>query len=199
MPTGYTANVKSGELTEFRDFALQCARAFGACVTMRDEPDDVPIPEFVVDTFHPQQVALAKAALASFRAKTDDELRQMLAREVQESRKKAKAVIAEDKEVRRRYEAMLAKVEAWTPPSKDHVELKAFMLKQLRDSVKFDCGSSSSREFLEEKTPEFRTWKNERLGKLLGRVARAEKSLAEEEERVASRNRWVLQLRESLE
>ena len=35
MPTGYTAAVCSGEITEIKDFALSCARAFGALITMR--------------------------------------------------------------------------------------------------------------------------------------------------------------------
>lgn len=37
MPTGYTASVQEGKVTEFRDFAMECARAFGALVMMRDE------------------------------------------------------------------------------------------------------------------------------------------------------------------
>jgi hypothetical protein len=45
MPTGYTDCVRSGEVTEFADFAMKCARAFGACIEMRDEPSGTPIPE----------------------------------------------------------------------------------------------------------------------------------------------------------
>jgi hypothetical protein len=36
MPTGYTAAI--GEGIEFDKFVMQCARAMGACVMMRDEP-----------------------------------------------------------------------------------------------------------------------------------------------------------------
>jgi hypothetical protein len=43
MPTGYTAPIADG--MTFEQFALGCARAFGALVTMRDEPSDAPIPE----------------------------------------------------------------------------------------------------------------------------------------------------------
>jgi hypothetical protein len=38
MPTGYTAGVADGTITEFREYALLCARAFGACIMLRDEP-----------------------------------------------------------------------------------------------------------------------------------------------------------------
>ena len=45
MPTGYTAGVQDGTVTDFSEFALQCARNFGALVTMRDDPWSTPIPE----------------------------------------------------------------------------------------------------------------------------------------------------------
>ncbi len=48
MPTGYTAAVQNGTVTRFADFAMNCARAFGALVELRDEMD-APIP----DTFKP--------------------------------------------------------------------------------------------------------------------------------------------------
>lgn len=53
MPTGYTHGVQDGTVTEFRDFALICARAFGATILMRDDPMDAPIPdEFQSSTYH---------------------------------------------------------------------------------------------------------------------------------------------------
>jgi len=42
MPTGYTAKLCEGEQS-FGEFALGCARAFGACVMQReDSMDDLP-------------------------------------------------------------------------------------------------------------------------------------------------------------
>lgn len=47
MPTGYTAAIKYG--ITFKEFALDCARNFGACISMRDEPRETPIPdEFIL-------------------------------------------------------------------------------------------------------------------------------------------------------
>jgi hypothetical protein len=46
VPTGYTATLNHGEQT-FPDFALHCARAFGALVSLRDESSDTPIPEVI--------------------------------------------------------------------------------------------------------------------------------------------------------
>jgi len=50
MPTGYTCQVQDGMITEFKEFALLCARNFGACITLRDEPLSPDIPEFEVST-----------------------------------------------------------------------------------------------------------------------------------------------------
>jgi hypothetical protein len=73
MPTGYTAAVADGTITEFPDFAMQCARAFGTLVLMRDEPQDAAIPEKFEPAgrdkgamlFHESKFALICAALVA--------------------------------------------------------------------------------------------------------------------------------------
>ena len=40
MPTGYTTDIYNGKDVSFRDFALTCARQFGACIMQRDDPAD---------------------------------------------------------------------------------------------------------------------------------------------------------------
>jgi hypothetical protein len=50
MPTGYTAKLYDGD-QKFQDFAMECARAFGALIEMRDEPMNAKIPE----TFEPSE------------------------------------------------------------------------------------------------------------------------------------------------
>lgn len=44
MPTGCTAKLHEDDQS-FRDFALTCARAFGATIAMREEPLDAPPSE----------------------------------------------------------------------------------------------------------------------------------------------------------
>jgi hypothetical protein len=45
MPTGYTDGVQDGTVKTLKEYALICARAFGATITMRDAPLDIAIPE----------------------------------------------------------------------------------------------------------------------------------------------------------
>jgi hypothetical protein len=64
MPTGFTADICKGAEVSFEDFAMTCARAFGALYSMRDEPMDAPIPEtFVASGYHADELEKAKARL----------------------------------------------------------------------------------------------------------------------------------------
>lgn len=51
MPTGYTVKIYNGEKVSGKDFLMTCARNFGTCITMRDEPLSKPIP----DKFEPSK------------------------------------------------------------------------------------------------------------------------------------------------
>ena len=79
MTTGYTDAVGKGEITEFKDYALLCARAFGACVSMRDEPLDAEIPEeFKPNDYHEKSLQKARGEDNEFLKKSDDEVRELL-------------------------------------------------------------------------------------------------------------------------
>jgi len=62
MPTAYTSFVADNENFTFPEFAMLCAREFGALISMRDEPLDTPVPErFEPDDFYRKQYEAAKA------------------------------------------------------------------------------------------------------------------------------------------
>lgn len=195
MPTGYTAGVADGEVTEFADFAMDCARAFGALITMRDDPKGAPIPdEFKPDSYHQGALDKAKERLAEVQAwdaATADE-------KAMESHLKALAtqesLVESDQVKRERYEAMLAKVEAWTPPTPDHDEMKKFMIEQLEGSIRFDCGYIWT-------APAAQTGEEFRAAEIASALHDVEyhaKHLAEDYERARQRTEWVRALRRSL-
>lgn len=105
MPTGYTADIAKG--ISFERFALECARAFGATILMRDEPAGTEIPVFQPNTFHADQIEAAKRDIAKFEAMTDAEAEPIAlseyldAVETNEMRRKGY------RELRTKYEAML--------------------------------------------------------------------------------------------
>ena len=64
MATGYTHAIEKG--ISFETFALTCARAFGACINLRDEPGStLPTVDNIVDDtpYHKESLAEANQRL----------------------------------------------------------------------------------------------------------------------------------------
>lgn len=197
MPTGYTCSVQSGETTEFADFAMTCARAFGACISMRDSPSDAEIPsEFKPSSHHKERLAESRAELAKILAMTDREIAAAAEADYAEQVDAHRARALRRQTEKARYEAMLAKVAAWTPPTSEHIGLKDFMLEQLRSSIDHDCDGSY------DAAPVLKTewqWKENALERVERGIGYHTKSDAEEVERARGRTQWVSDLRKSLE
>jgi hypothetical protein len=194
MPTGYTHGVQEGKVTEFRDYAMQCARAFGATIMMRDEPASTPIPEaFEPSSYNAQRLEESKALLAKLLEMTPEEAAKACEKENREQAAYAKKANERRAVEQSRYEAMLAKAEAWEPPSVEHREFKKFMCDQLRESIRFDCSPYEGPEPL---SPE--AWMGESLRRVRRDIEYHTKAHAEELERTAGRNKWIADLRSSL-
>ncbi len=194
MPTGYTAAVVNGTVTELRPFAMQCARAFGALISMRDDPNDAPIPERLEpSTYHTDKLATAQEECARLSMMTDEEAGKAAKAEFDEA-VAAKAAYMERKENERaRYETMIAKVEPWEGAPEG---LKEFMLEQLREGLRFDCGGDSWWEDPIQRTGA--EWLFARTTELSREILYHQKEAAAERVRVEQRNAWLAELRLSL-
>jgi hypothetical protein len=198
MPTGYTAAVQDGKVTTLKAFALQCARAFGALVTMRDDDFDAPIPEELkVSDYYVKSVQSDEIKLGELLAMGDAEAGAKAAEAYEARLNYSREYVAEKVARRKRYESMLGKVEVWTPPSPDHAGMKTFMLSQLRESIEFDCGGDYTPTV--EPLLSGADWRKQQIARVTESLERSRKSLAGEEARVRSHNKWLRQLRESLE
>lgn len=147
MPTGYTACVKEG--VSFQEFALGCARAFGACVTLRDDPN-APIPDRfqVTSDYHITSLIRAGKELQRIiEIQGDiDAIEAELEAKFAESCEYHKERCIETLDLRDKYEQLIIETEAWTPPTEEHIKFKEFMLQQLRESLQFDCSISDRPE-----------------------------------------------------
>jgi hypothetical protein len=139
MTTGYNARVLDGRTTTLRDYALQCARAMGPLVSLRDKPQDLPLtPETIlpdVESYYARQFREASEALARLEAMTDAEYEVEMRAEDARALEGHTIAMAKVREELRRCETMIALVAAWTPPSAEHLPLKEFMLGQLTTEV----------------------------------------------------------------
>jgi hypothetical protein len=194
MPTGYTAAIKDG--ISFEKFVWTCARAFGALVTMRDDSMDTPIPQaFTPSPYYAEALAKARGELTRLKAMTTREVSAACAADFAQTVKRNGERIAEANELRDKYAAMLAKVQAWTPPTPEHEGMKTFMAEQITESIWFDCGT----EYLTAPTQrDPQTWHAEQIAKAIRDVRYHEESNANENQRTAERNAWLAALRESV-
>jgi hypothetical protein len=193
MATGYTAIIEKG--VTFRQFALGCARAFGALVTMRDDAPDVEIPEkFEPDDYNQKSLKEAVDELNRLNAMTDEQLSEAYSKQYNASLEGYNESLRKKTELKEKYESMLKEVEAWTPPTADHNGLKKFMAQQINESIKWDCDYEPTPPKM--LTP--REWYHERRDYLLRQIEYHDSEHQKEIERVEARNKWIEQLRQSL-
>ncbi len=196
MPTGYTAAIKDG--IAFKQFAMNCARAFGATITMRDDGGDGSnIPErFEPSDYHLKELREAQNELAVLSLMTPEGAAKRASEDYEAAEARRLEALREKRELRAKYEAMLAEVKAWKAPTPDHIQFRNFMLEQIGSSINFDCGESCYDKPTQRLTPE--EWLSAQRSKIESDIDYHTKNYAEEVERTEKRNAWIKALRDSL-
>jgi hypothetical protein len=179
MPTGYTAPVVDGKIIEFSDFALSCARAFGALISMRDEPMNAPIPDELTPNVkhYDERIEADLKRMGDVQAMTRAQADEAAAKEHSDALASRALYLAEQEAGAARLNAMMAKVRAWEPPTSDHAPMKLFMLEQLRISLPSDYAPAIP-EILDG-----RAWRQKEIDRLSASVVRDRKYRDEEIDR----------------
>lgn len=146
MPTGYTAAIENDQ--SFEDFALGCARAFGACMHQRDDNSSDRPKLREEDTHHKAKLVEAYNELERLEKMSGDERIQYGEQLRKDKVDRTQEYFNKKVVLRAKYESMLAKVFGWNPPSPRHQELKNFMIEQIRNSIDFDCNTKYDMEEL---------------------------------------------------
>ena len=196
MPTGYTACIEDG--ATFEQFVWGCARGMGACIMMRDESWDKPIPEsFESSSYYRERVKEAEDEISYLNGLSDEAITERQVADNAKIRADNERRRCEHEENQRRYKAIKEKVLAWEAPTADHEGLKSFMLEQIDTSTRGWGGGNYYKE--EEKrivSPD--EWRKDKLASAMKDLARAKDEWNKEQERTASRNKWLQQLRDSI-
>lgn len=194
MPTGYTADIAKG--ITFKEYAMSCARAFGALIEMCDDPADKPIPErFEPGDYNRNRLQEAEEQLGKLRAMTPAEAEEAATTDHAAALDRWTERQASRADLLAKYEAMLASVRAYVAPTADHVEYKAFMENQIVESMRFDC-----RSYRDDK-PTLQTgteWHRSQMETAKHDIGYHAKGHAEEVARTETRNAWIAALRASL-
>jgi hypothetical protein len=196
MPTGYTVDIKNG--IDFKTFALNCARAFGACVTLKDAPagGDCMPQAFKPSDYHLKAVEFARSELAALEAMDSSQLEYKATEEWANSETDRRARLAKKRKLLELYVSMLSKVRLWVPPTSEHVGLKEFMQKQIEASIDWDCGGGHDNTQAVLMTGA--EWAASRRARLTRDVEYHEREHAAEVSRCEGRTAWVQALRDSL-
>lgn len=196
MPTGYTAELMDKGMY-FKTFVLQCARAFGALIMMRDDPMNTPIPEkFEPSDYNLKALAEAKEKHKALAEMTNDEKIAFGEAEREATINRHKEWLSRDEVQNKRLLEMELQVQAWRPPTADHEGLKKFMLEQIEISLNDLSYISKEITKAQERSP---------MAFYVDAVSGAERNIeyhtkenTKEIERSESRTKWVNQLRASL-
>lgn len=201
MPTGYTNKIKDG--ISFETFALQCARAFGACINLRDEAGGI-LPTIANiqsknDNYHADALKEANSELLYYNNLTEDEWQKAFEKYILTETEDTTNIITEKKELKQKYVQMLTKVEEWNPPTTEHHEFKKFMKEQISTSVDFDCDLKYNEDQL--KTIQDMTvdaYKELIFSRTAWNVKYHTENIIKEEQRNNTRVDWLQQLIDSL-
>ena len=195
MSTGYTSAISEG--ISFENFVMRCARAMGACISMRDDPMDKEIPnKFKPSTHYYDALEEAKNKLEKLNTMSLDDAEieaQLEFEKLVESNEKS--IQLKDK-LRYKYQTMLRKVTEWNPPTDEYDGLKEFMIDQITKSIDFDCNNKSY--YHTNLRLSACDWLSQRINMIQDDINYYEKENQEEVERAKKRTMWIQQLRKSL-
>ncbi len=196
MPTGYTSKIAEG--ISFEEFIMNCARAFGALIELRDSAN-APIPkELKPDDYHKKEMKESQEKLAKLREMELYEAGEEADKEYYKKLDEREEGVKRNIELKEKYDNILLKVRGWQVPSSEHKGLKDFMVEQINSSIEFDCNIDS--DYYTEKIIKLTAerWLEREINLALGDINYHRKEYSKECKRVNGRNLWLKQLRESL-
>jgi len=196
MPTGYTAGILDGTTRDFTQFAKLCMRAFGATMHLRDENLDAEYLKREPSDYHRKEIDKAKAALNYAKSAPSTSIILNEKERLEKDRDYYIKSISDTKEYVKKLNDFLEKAEAFNPPTKQHLEIKSFMIEQLKSTINFDGSTEFSEKRLSEIESELSTLDSEKIRKQ--QIDEAAKSLkyhkaeyAKEVARCNDSNNWV--------
>jgi len=198
MPTGYTAYIEDGEITKGKDFLLKCARAFGACIDMKEDSLSINIPvKFEPSTYHKEQLEKAYQDLERYKNMTTEEAQKIVDEEYINNQKSCRKSIIKNSQIQERYSKVRKEIEDWIPPTEKHYNLKKFALEQIDISTDYNHADYYTKELNRPK----KTAQEYIAVMIEGATDSIKyhlKSWNEELKRTEERNKWINDLRDSL-
>ncbi len=198
MPSSYTHEIYEGKSITLKQYILKCAQAFGGFAYMKDDSVSEPthMPEMSDHGYHADAIQNAYKMLAVAESMTLKESAREIEEICSEIEEKNRRSYEKRKALKERYEDMIVKVEAWTPPTDEHKKIKDFAISQLRGSIEQDCRNMNKYlEPVERMSPE--EWIQGRIDTCKEDIKYHEKKLQEQIDRHKSQVQWIDDLLDS--
>ena len=193
MPTGYTYGVQEGKVTTLEDYTKACARAFLWQARDSSEDDLIKLVKGAESSYHQKEYDAALKKLTQLNVYNDQDWKMLHKIKLDEEDKREKDHKARMALELARYQDMRAKVEAWSPPTSKHVEIKNFMIEQLNKSIEFD-----QYDFHRAVDDDWEEFKRKELSDANRSVEYHRQELKSEKERATKWLEWVTQLLDSV-
>lgn len=197
MPTGYTFKI-GYDSYPFEEFVWDCAKNFGAFSHMRDEPYGAKISFPKESTYYQDRLDESRLELERFEAMTLEEAQIECDKYYEEIQISHRAHLAANKIEIEKFRAMRDKVNAWIPPTADHVELKDFMLQQLGETLYYNNTAFYYENALLEPKQSPQDWIDAGIDQCRWDVIRYTRSAQEEQKRYIENIEWINRLMESV-
>ncbi len=194
MPTGYTSDIAKG--IDFKNFALNCAKAFGARTPIRDSENSEIPSLFEPSDHHKKKILRIEQGLTALDLMDDKQIKESNHRDWQIANTQRLNRRYDAVKLRNDYESMLRQVDDWKPPSSDHTRLKNFMRSQILNSIMFDCDENLHSIPIHKDPDE--VWLVMLKSSLKKDLIYHKREHAQEVERANKRTKWVNDLRSSL-
>jgi len=184
MGTGYTHGVEEGRITDLKEFVLVCANV----------SDMKTLPKSEV-SYHTKALEDLNAELNKLQGLTPTEINRLQDAHIKTTERQNKEYSDNKKLYVKRFEAMLAKVRKWEPPTPGHTQLKQFMIEQLEDGIK-----ENSEVFQWKIPPKVKPsqYIKEERTRLFKDIEYHTNELRDENEKRAKENSWIIELFKSL-
>jgi hypothetical protein len=201
MPSGLTCKIYSGEDLTLRGFVLSCATQFGPGYNAsqhgeKELPKD-KAPIRTVGSYHEEKIIEAEKEIEKWEnLRNNLEEAQKLYDEQYAKNMQANAAVNEERsKIKERYNTVLEKVKAWNIPV-EYTSLKELMLKQLKDSIEWDCTPYTP--YNKERVP-IEEWIEVRIRLAKRDLDYHTKELQEEKRRVEYDNKYLKGLYKALD
>jgi hypothetical protein len=196
MPSGFTSDIYNGKKITLKDFALKCARAFGACIHLRDDPMDVSFD--ISSMLRKSDVSYHKGKIEEAK-KIKKPTKLQFKKSILDKKIYYKEQIEKSSQLKSAYEKMLNEVISWEPPSKEHENFKEFMIDQLKSSIDHDCQIDFYKRSLDDiESITYREYCRELKDSAAKSIKYHSESMRKEIENAEAANLWIKQLFESL-